>query len=215
MPPRDADMIRHHLCQAVERARKAGATGITFRTGDVHKALGLANVIPNVCQVLKGKKLHAQAGVAIEKYVYQPPSGQGANLEIQFRVLPVRSMDPISGRNKEAIRKTITYLEEGEPWAWFTMDTSLTFEHVIEVNKDHPAYNQRASLGDYALVGIMLGLEADEVDRLFLMFDLPDQGWYTDVGPSSRGYVTCEHAIGTLEHLLETGEIDWDAGKDR
>ena len=95
------------------------------------------------------------------------------------------------------------------------MDTSLTFEHVIEVNKDNPAYINRSSLGDYALARITLGLEEDEVDRLFLMSDALDQGWYADVGPSSGGHVTYEHAVGTLEHLLYTREIDWDAGKDR
>ena len=86
MPPGDADRIRKYLCRQVETARKAGQTSVTFRAGDVHKALGLENSYPNVCQVLKGEKFHTMAGVVFERYVRQPPSGQGANLEIEFTI---------------------------------------------------------------------------------------------------------------------------------
>ena len=42
----------------------------------------------NVCQVLEGEKFHAMAGVEFVRYLDRPPSGQGANLVIEFRVLP-------------------------------------------------------------------------------------------------------------------------------
>ena len=88
MPRGDARRIRKHLCQQVEAARFEGAGIVTFRAGDVHDALGLTNSYANVCQVLEGWLFHEGAGVEIATYVYRPPSGRGANLEIRFRILP-------------------------------------------------------------------------------------------------------------------------------
>lgn len=87
MPPGDAERIRQYLCQQVEVARKDGKTTIRFRAGDIHDTLGLVSSHPNVCQVLEGEKFREQAGVEFERYVYRPPSGQGANLEVEFRIL--------------------------------------------------------------------------------------------------------------------------------
>ena len=47
----------------------------------------MANALPNVCQVLEGEKFHSKAGVELVRYLKRPPSGQGANLSIQFRIL--------------------------------------------------------------------------------------------------------------------------------
>ena len=69
------------------RRRQAGQLTVTFRAGDVHEALGLVRAHPNVCQVLEGKKFHSMAGVELARYVDRPPSGQGANLKIEFRIL--------------------------------------------------------------------------------------------------------------------------------
>ena len=94
MPPGDADRIRRYLCQRVEEARLAGKTRVTFRAGDVHGALGLVHAHPNVCQVLEGKEFHSLATVEFVRYVYRPPSGRGANLTIEFRVLPKATERP-------------------------------------------------------------------------------------------------------------------------
>ena len=88
MPRGDARRIRNYLCQQVDAVRQAGATKVTFRAGDVHDDLGLRNRHPNVCQVLEGELFERQAGVEFARYVYRPPSGLGANLEIEFRLLP-------------------------------------------------------------------------------------------------------------------------------
>ena len=88
MPTGDADRIRRYLCQRVEEARQVGKTRVTFRAGDVHKALGLVHAHSNVCQVLQGKGFHSLATVEFARCVYRPPSGQGANLTIEFRLLP-------------------------------------------------------------------------------------------------------------------------------
>ena len=83
----DAWRIRSYLFDQVTLARGRGDKTITFRSGDVHKALGLVNRLPNVSQVLKGSKFLEEAGVAIAGYIKCPPSGQGANLIIEFRIL--------------------------------------------------------------------------------------------------------------------------------
>ena len=87
MPAGDANRIRRYLCHRINEARLAGEKRVLFRAGDVHRALGLANAYPNVCQVLQGEKFHLQAGVEIAHYVHRPPSGQGASLAIEFRIL--------------------------------------------------------------------------------------------------------------------------------
>ncbi len=89
MPTGDADRIRRYLVRRVQEARCTGATELTLRSGDVHRALGMVNALPNVCQVLEGEKFHSMAGVELVRYLKRPPSGQGANLSIEFRILYV------------------------------------------------------------------------------------------------------------------------------
>ena len=88
MPAGDANQIRRYLLRRVEEARNAGTTELILRAGDVHRILGMVNSHPNVCQVLEGDKFHAMAGLEFVRYLNRPPSGQGANLVIEFRVLP-------------------------------------------------------------------------------------------------------------------------------
>ena len=84
----EAERIRDYLCQKVNDARQASETSVTFRAGDVHNTLGLRNRHRNVCQVLKGGPFRIRAGVEIARIVCSPPSGFGANLVIEFRILP-------------------------------------------------------------------------------------------------------------------------------
>lgn len=83
----DARRIRLYLCDQVDLARARGDKIIVFRAGDVHKALGLENRMPNVCQVLKGRPFHKTCRVETVRCISSPPSGQGANLVIEFRIL--------------------------------------------------------------------------------------------------------------------------------
>ena len=84
----DAERIRSYLCQQVEEARQAGEAKVTFRVGDIHKALRLEYAYANVSQVLDGALFCAEAGVEFSRYMYRPPLGKGSNLEIEFRILP-------------------------------------------------------------------------------------------------------------------------------
>ena len=83
----DARRIRLYLCGQVELARARGDKTVTFRAGDVHTAIGLEDRMPNVCQVLKGRLFQKMCRVEIVRHISSPPSGQGANLVIEFRIL--------------------------------------------------------------------------------------------------------------------------------
>ena len=83
----DAQRIRLYLGGQVDLAREKGERTVIFQAGDVHTALGLEDRMPNVCQVLKGSQFHEMCRVEIVRHIYSPPSGQGANLTIEFRVL--------------------------------------------------------------------------------------------------------------------------------
>ena len=89
MPAGDAGRIRDYLCKQVEAARQDGITRLSIRAGDVHDALGLVNVHPNVCQVLKGSIFHRRAGVEyLVNRTEGPSSEQGANVIYHYYVLP-------------------------------------------------------------------------------------------------------------------------------
>ena len=83
----DARRIRLYLCGLVELARGRGDKTITLRSGDIHEALRLVKRLPNVCQVLKGPKFREETRVDLVRYIECPPSCQGANLIIEFRIL--------------------------------------------------------------------------------------------------------------------------------
>ena len=87
MPEGDAQRIRRYLRGQVALARGRGDKTVTLRAGDVHQALGLVASMPNVCQVLEGRKFHEEARVELVRCIKSPPSGRGANLIIEFRIL--------------------------------------------------------------------------------------------------------------------------------
>lgn len=82
-----APRIRRYLCGRVDSARERGDKTVRFRAGDVHKAVGLENQLPNVCQVLKGRLFREMCRVDIVRVISSPPSGRGANLIIEFHIL--------------------------------------------------------------------------------------------------------------------------------
>lgn len=62
-----ADAIRAFVVAGyAEPARKLGKRGFTVRAGDVHRAMGLSNEMPNVCSALGGRKFESAAGVRLK-----------------------------------------------------------------------------------------------------------------------------------------------------
>ena len=86
--PTQADRIRQYLSEQVfEPARRAGKSTVIVRAGDVHRDMGLKAQMPNVCQVLAGKRIREKAGVSI---VHRQGPNAGANAKFTFSLGPVR-----------------------------------------------------------------------------------------------------------------------------
>ena len=82
-PESQADRIRQFLLtNYVDPARHQNADELTIRAGDVHRAMGLANAMPAVCNVLDGAKFRTAAGLVQVKREGPP---QGANVEVRYR----------------------------------------------------------------------------------------------------------------------------------
>jgi len=61
-----ADSIRRHVMRRyILPGREREVAEITIRAGSVCDAMGLGQRIPNVCQVLGGRKLQAEAGLRL------------------------------------------------------------------------------------------------------------------------------------------------------
>ena len=61
-----ADRIRQYVATKIgDPARQAGKPGFEVRAGDVHRALGLTNALPNICSAIGGRQFLALAGVRI------------------------------------------------------------------------------------------------------------------------------------------------------
>ena len=81
-----AERVRNYAAQRyIEPARRRGETTVQIIAGEIHKALHLQNVMPNVCQALKGPKFLKEQGLVIES-VEGPPSGAGSKLKITYRL---------------------------------------------------------------------------------------------------------------------------------
>lgn len=81
----------------IEPARKRGEITVRIVAGDVHKALGLQNRVPQVCNALRNKKFLDRNRLALEK-AEGPPSGMGTTVKFTYRLLeqnPAYKADPI------------------------------------------------------------------------------------------------------------------------
>lgn len=80
------DEIREFVCtRYIEPARRRGRKVITIRAGDVHADMGLASRMPAVCSALR-TRIDQACNVEILE-IEAPPSGQGANFYVTYRIL--------------------------------------------------------------------------------------------------------------------------------
>ena len=123
--------------------------------------------------------------------------------------------------NRDAIRHTIDSMSQDKAISrfdmeWHYMDESglpCSFEaHVFSANEDHPDAKADATDEEYVRAGRILGLDEEQSMRLFLISDPHSECWYPHVRNIGQENITAGHAIGTLVHLLHTGEVNWDEG---
>ena len=82
-----SDLIRDHVCETyLKTAIREGKRTFTVGVGAVHKALGLANRVPQVCSALESKKLLEENQLRIVSKT-GPPSGQSTTVTFTYEIL--------------------------------------------------------------------------------------------------------------------------------
>jgi hypothetical protein len=80
----NADMFRKALADRLSAAQAVGHAAVRIRAGDLHKDVVKAtktNQMPNCCRIMKTAMVDGD-----EILPGGPPSGQGPNLEIRYRL---------------------------------------------------------------------------------------------------------------------------------
>ena len=81
------DKIRDHARrQYIEAARRRREAVVQIVAGDVHKALGLSNRVPVVCNALASKSFLEENKIALESRE-GPPSGLSTTVKFTYRLL--------------------------------------------------------------------------------------------------------------------------------
>src|ERR1700732_3356796 len=81
------DQIRDHArSQYIEPARRRREAVVQIVAGDVHKALGLSNRVPVVCNALSSKRFLEENRIALEGRE-GPPSGLSTTVRFTYRLL--------------------------------------------------------------------------------------------------------------------------------
>jgi len=95
-----SDLIRDHVCETyLKTAIREGKRTFTVSVGAVHKALGLANRVPQVCSALESNKLLEENQLRIVSKT-GPPSGQSTTVTFTYEILsraarPATSANPL------------------------------------------------------------------------------------------------------------------------
>lgn len=81
-----ADEFRNELAALFEAASKAGRGTIVVRSGDLDRAIGgypaTNHRMPMCCKVM-----YAELVEGVDEVLSAPPSGQGASVTIEYRLL--------------------------------------------------------------------------------------------------------------------------------
>ncbi|MGC2696198.1 MAG: hypothetical protein WA738_10450 [Candidatus Angelobacter sp.] len=82
-----SDLIRNHVAEIyLKTAIRRGEDTFTVNVGAVHKALKLANRVPQVCSALESKKLLEENQLRIVSKT-GPPSGQSTTVIFTYQIL--------------------------------------------------------------------------------------------------------------------------------
>ena len=93
---------RHYL----EQARRQKARGFSVNAGEVHKAMGLHNRVPQVCAALDSMKFLKENGLRLVEKT-GPPSGLSTSVTLKFafeeekRPSALAAFDALRGAGKE------------------------------------------------------------------------------------------------------------------
>ncbi len=89
-----SDLIREYVRQhPLKRARAQGLKEFSVVSGDVHKALGLTNRVPTVCQALRSKRLLRENNLIL-KSESGPPSGLSTTMVFTYSITGAPAAEP-------------------------------------------------------------------------------------------------------------------------
>jgi hypothetical protein len=97
-----SDLIRDHVCEVyLKPAIRRGESSFTVNVGMVHKALRLANRVPQVCSALESKKLLDEKQLRVVSKT-GPPSGLSTTVTFTYEILDSNqrsssSTNPLTG----------------------------------------------------------------------------------------------------------------------
>ena len=74
------DDIRHHILELKSVAKSQGKKFVILKSGEIHKALGLKNAMPQVCNAMR------QSMNDGDIILHTTPSGNSSTIEIQYNV---------------------------------------------------------------------------------------------------------------------------------
>lgn len=89
-----SEQVRIHAAGTyIGAGRKRGDPTVRIVAGDVHRALGLHNRYPLVCNALSSRKFLAENRLELVQRE-GPPSGQGARVAFTYRLLEAQAPGP-------------------------------------------------------------------------------------------------------------------------
>ena len=104
LAPSTSDLIRDHVREVyVKTAVRRGESTFTVNVGAVHKALKLANRVPQVCSALESKKLLAENQLRIVSKT-GPPSGQSTTVTVTYEILSSGTKSPAAANSLAMLR---------------------------------------------------------------------------------------------------------------
>ena len=93
----------------IEPARRRGDREVRITAGELHKALGLVNKVPSVCQALRSREFQRANGIELRSVV-GPPSGQSTTVVFTYSLPESQPKSPhplwgLRGAGKELFRE--------------------------------------------------------------------------------------------------------------
>ena len=86
--PTGADKVRQYtVTQYIRPAQARGERTVCVTAGEVHKALGLKNRVPQVCAALRSTRFLSENHLRL-KDVSGPPSGMSTTVKFTYEIVP-------------------------------------------------------------------------------------------------------------------------------
>jgi hypothetical protein len=91
-----ANVIRETASRYIAEARKRGDDKVTIVAGDIHRELGLHNLVPSVCSALGSENFLEQNQVELIGKE-GPPSGKSTTVKFTYRLTKQSKVDAFAG----------------------------------------------------------------------------------------------------------------------